>query len=259
MPGKLSGSINRRLAPFVFRRTLRMRNRRPIVSFTFDDAPRSAYTEGAAILERAGACGTYYVCGGLCDTSAEGMEFIRSADFAQLNERGHELACHTFSHVRVPSLNREGIVAELDRNRQFVEAACADVMLRNFSYPFGDVSPASRLAAQSRFSSCRGINAGVNHGMVDLGLLKAISIYDRVLDRKIVERHLDQAIRSNGWLIFYTHDVDARPSPYGTSPDLLEELVSWTAKLGFATLTVRNALGEIGFRGANGPAPQQAD
>lgn len=251
MPGKFSGGINRKLAPHVFRRTLRMCNRRPIVSFTFDDAPRSAFTKGAAILEKAGGCGTFYVCGGLCDTTADGMEFMRSTDLSQLKNRGHELACHTFSHVRVPSLSRTGFAAELDRNQRFVDSACGDVMLRNFSYPFGDVSPASRLSAQSRFSSCRGITAGVNHGMVDLGLLQAVSIYDRAFDRKMVERHIDQAKQSNGWLIFYTHDIDERPSPYGTSPQLLDELAQWISKLGIAILTVRNALGEIGFRGTS--------
>ncbi len=254
MPGKLAGAVNRRLAPFAFRRVLRMRNQRPIVSFTFDDAPRSAYSEGAAILETAGGCGTYYACGGLCDTWADGMEFLKSGDLADLTGRGHELACHTFSHVRIPSLNRGGIDAEFDRNQRFVEEACGDVMLRNFSYPFGDVSPASRLAAQARFSSCRGIHPGVNHGRVDLGLLKAVSIYDRVFDRQAVERHFDQAGRSNGWLIFYTHDIGKRPSPYGTAPDVLAGLAKRAVDLGFTILTVRNALGEIGFRGVNDAA-----
>lgn len=251
MPGNLAGAVNRRLAPFAFRRTLPMRNRRPIVSFTFDDAPRSAYTDGAAILEAAGGCGTYYVCGGLCDTGADGIEFLKSGDLPDLNGRGHELACHTFSHVRIPTLSRDGIAAEFDRNQYFIETACGDVMLKNFSYPFGDVSPASRLAAQARFASCRGIHAGVNHGSVDLGLLKAVAIYDRVFDRHMVERYFDQAGRSNGWLIFYTHDISDRPSPYGTSPDLLAELVKQVMALGFTILTVRSALGEVGFRGVN--------
>jgi hypothetical protein len=69
-----------------------------------------------------------------------------------------------------------------------------------------------------------------------------------------MERHFDQARHGNGWLIFYTHDVRLEPSPYGTSPDLLRQLARRAIALGFTILTVRNALGEIGFRGASQPA-----
>ncbi len=61
MRSRIGGALARRLAPFLFRQTVRMRNARPLVSFTFDDAPRSAGTTGAGILEASGACGTYYV------------------------------------------------------------------------------------------------------------------------------------------------------------------------------------------------------
>lgn len=252
MPSRIGGALNRRLAPFLFRQTVHMRNTRPLVSFTFDDAPRSAGTTGADILEAAGACGTYYVCGGLCDTAADGMPYLLTSDLAALNGRGHEIGCHTFSHVPVPSLTRSQIERELAQNSRFAHDAGADLMLRNFSYPFGDVSPATRGAVQSHFASCRGIHPGVNRGTIDLGLLKAVSIYDRIHDTTRIERYLDEARQNNGWLIFYTHDVQDGPSHHGTSPKLFETLVSRTRALGIDIVTVRSALGELGFRRAEG-------
>ncbi len=250
MPPDLLGAVNRRLAPFAFRRTMQMRNARPIVSFSFDDVPRSACTRGAAILEAAGGYGTYYVCGSLCDRAEDGETYLTSQDLVALNGRGHELGCHTFSHVHVPTLGSEAIRTEIYRNARFIEQACGDVLLRNFSYPFGDVSPRSRAMAQSHYSSCRGITAGVNRGTIDLGLLKAISIYDRTYEQNLITRYLDFALRTNGWLIFYTHDVDDPPSLHGTSQSVFERLVTKVAELNIPILTVRSALGEIGFRSA---------
>ena len=42
-----------------------LRNRTPMVSFTFDDLPKSAVTTGAEMLEAHGARGTFYVSGSL--------------------------------------------------------------------------------------------------------------------------------------------------------------------------------------------------
>ncbi len=48
-----------------------MRNAAPLVSFTFDDVPASAYVNGAAILERYGMRGTFYIAAGIGGTLDE--------------------------------------------------------------------------------------------------------------------------------------------------------------------------------------------
>ena len=78
----------------------RLRNDTPMVSFTFDDVPKSAATVGAAILEQHDATGTYYVIGGQVGTSAAWWDMVDGEDIADLHRRGHEIACHTFSHMR---------------------------------------------------------------------------------------------------------------------------------------------------------------
>jgi peptidoglycan/xylan/chitin deacetylase (PgdA/CDA1 family) len=45
-----------------------MRNREPMISFTFDDFPRSALHVAGRILEDHGIAGTYYVSLGLMGT-----------------------------------------------------------------------------------------------------------------------------------------------------------------------------------------------
>ena len=65
------GSLRRRALCSLYRRTMPLGNAGPIVSFTFDDFPRSAYSVGGAMLEKFGARGTYYVTAGLMNVSNE--------------------------------------------------------------------------------------------------------------------------------------------------------------------------------------------
>ncbi|URK86924.1 polysaccharide deacetylase family protein [Rhizobium sp. RCAM05350] len=61
----IADRLNNRLI-WQFARTRRpIPTERPIVSFTFDDVPDTALTNGAAILEKYGVHGTFYIAGGL--------------------------------------------------------------------------------------------------------------------------------------------------------------------------------------------------
>src|SRR5947209_11228992 len=72
---------------------------KPIVSFTFDDFPRSALTVAGKILDNYNVCGTYYAAMGLMGKITEVGEMFDSRDLKHLVAAGHELACHTFDHV----------------------------------------------------------------------------------------------------------------------------------------------------------------
>jgi peptidoglycan/xylan/chitin deacetylase (PgdA/CDA1 family) len=254
MLSKLKSELNRRLAVHLKTKTLQMRNEEPLVSFTFDDVTSSSTVAGAEILESAGAYGTYYVAGGLCGTEYNGRPFASAEDLRRLHERGHEIGCHTFSHSRVPSLSRELVRSEVRRNADFIRKICGDLVLSNFAYPFGDVSPGHKLLLQSTFASCRGISPGINVDSIDLGLLKAVPLYDDSIDLAMVARYLDQAAKRNGWLIFYTHEVGYVKHPYGATINLLEFCVAEAKARGCKILPIRNALGKVAFRPLDSPA-----
>jgi hypothetical protein len=48
------------------------------------------------------------------------------------------------------------------------------------------------------------------------------------------------------WLIFYSHDVRSKPSPYGCTPSLLESTAAFALQRGCRILTVREVLEELG-------------
>src|SRR5688572_9165150 len=59
------------------------------VSFTFDDFPTSAAREGTSLVESVGARATFYAS----------MSITKPDDVARVAERGHEVGCHTYSHL----------------------------------------------------------------------------------------------------------------------------------------------------------------
>src|SRR5690606_1805972 len=128
---------------------------RPILSITFDDAPVTAVQTGAAILEANGARGTYYVCAGLEGRGGPMGDYSDREAYASLAQRGHELACHTFSHLDCGKANARAIQADVARNRRAMDAS--GLATRHFAYPYGDVSPAAKRVLQDDFGSLRAL------------------------------------------------------------------------------------------------------
>jgi peptidoglycan/xylan/chitin deacetylase (PgdA/CDA1 family) len=227
-----------------------MRNTAPLVSFTFDDVPDSAYTNGAAVLEDHGARGTFYIATGILGAADTHWRVIGGDQVSALRARGHEIGCHTFSHIGVDKLDALALDEECRRNRETLRELCPGIRITNFCYPFGRVSYPRKRQLETRFDSCRGIYEGVNSGIADLGLLRVIELYDRTLTREKLERTLRETRESNGWLIFYTHDVAETPSWIGCSPRLLRETLQAVAAEGMECLTVRDGLAAIGCASA---------
>lgn len=229
-------AMHLRVEPF------RLRNETPMVSFTFDDVPRSAATVGAAILEAHDVHGTFYVIGSQVGTASALWDMVDGEDIVALHRRGHEIACHTFSHKRACDLDAGALNAEIERNQHYLRSLDSSIRIENFAYPFGYGSFVRKRQLKTVFKSCRSIVPGVNSGSVDLQFLRAMPLIDRRIDRGGIERAFDQAQTNNGWLIFYTHDVADEPSPYGCSPSLLNEALEAASRRKIPVLNMAEAL-----------------
>jgi peptidoglycan/xylan/chitin deacetylase (PgdA/CDA1 family) len=237
-PRKISRLLARRLVS----RSAQLAGPTAAASITFDDAPESAARVGAPALERMGVRGTFYVSAGQCGTTDEHWRVASRADVRALASAGHEIGCHTASHVNVQSLSRDGLARECARNAALLAEICGAERLESFAYPFGDVGLRQKRWLERRFSSCRTIYERVNVGRVDLGNVGAIGLFDRTLTPTAVERLVAQAAADRAWLVFYTHDVSPTPTFMGTSPALLDATVRILADYGVPCLTMAAAL-----------------
>jgi peptidoglycan/xylan/chitin deacetylase (PgdA/CDA1 family) len=247
-------AVRRELLCSLHRRSVSLENRGPIVSFTFDDFPRSAASTGAAVLEHLGVRGTYYAAMGLIDTSNELGEQFRSEDLALLLGKGHEIASHTFGHLSCRSVPLSEFRNDVEKGRRAIESACgADS--GNFAYPFGHVSLRVKRTLGPLLATSRSGIPGLNGPEIDLNLLRGNRLYGDLSASHGVEDLILQNVKQGTWLIFYTHDVGPNPSPYGCTSVLLEFAVSAALRSGSRILTVQQAVAEVKL----GPARAEAE
>jgi len=232
------GSLRRAALCAVARRDAEIRCDLPLVSFSFDDFPRTALTVGGKILKDAGIRGTYYTAAGLMDcVNALGPQFRRD-DLHDLLQEGHELGSHTFSHVSASVTGLADYCREVLRGYRTLTESLGLNASRNFSYPFGEVTFRVKKYVASNTQSCRGIFGGLNGPVVDLNLLYANSLYGGIEQLTPAKALLDENARRKSWLIFYTHDVQPNPSPYGCTPALLEQIVRAAVRSGARIATI---------------------
>src|SRR5450756_1186947 len=139
LPGwsALSARVGNRLVRHLRTVPFRLRNKTPMVSFTFDDVPKSAATVGAPLLEEYDARGTFYIAGDLVDKWSGNWIGLSADEIVGLHRRGHEIACHTFSHLRVIDLDAAEMTAEIEKSRQYFSAIDPSIKIENFAYPYG--------------------------------------------------------------------------------------------------------------------------
>jgi peptidoglycan/xylan/chitin deacetylase (PgdA/CDA1 family) len=241
---RLRGRCQRDLSVALWRRSLTMRNPTPLVSFTFDDFPRSALEVGGRILRDHGAAATYYVSLGLLDHDEPVGRIASSGDLAEALAQGHELGCHTFRHCdawRTPPRLFEQALLE---NRRVLMKVLPGARFQTMAYPISSPRPATKRRTGRHFSCCRGGGQRTNTGTIDLNNLRAFFL-EQSRDRPAAIRELiARNSAEGGWLIFVTHDVTPHPSPFGCTPSLFVEVVRHAAASGAKLLSVAQALTE---------------
>lgn len=238
----VSGKLSRFLARNIVIKKLAMRNARPLVSFTFDDAAASACSTGALIVQQHQARATFYISGGKCGAPSPTGRLATVDQIKLLHAQGHEIGCHTYSHTPVVPIGRAALDDELARNRSFFQDLLGAGTLRNFAYPYGNMSFATKRYLGARFDSCRAHIPGINAGVADLALLRSYALEKASIDRRGILQLIGQTVSRNGWLIFACHDVDNEPSRFGVEPDLLAFALRAARDAGCQLVTMAEAL-----------------
>ena len=252
--------VRRRLATEATRvlsgRRLAVRTAFPLISFTFDDFPRSAFLEAGSVLRRYNALGTYYASLGLMGKQSKLGPMYGVEDLKELVHLGHEIGCHTFGHCHSWDTPPDDYERSIVENRQALANVLPDTSFQTFAYPHSAPRLAVKKVAGRYFRCCRGggLKAGrylhrhtaggqtFNSGVTDLNYLCAFFLEQSRDNPQAVKALIDQNARARGWLIFATHDVCAAPSPFGCTPDFFEQVVQWSLESGARILPVVKAL-----------------
>lgn len=248
--GGLMGKVKRRVLRYAARRPARIRGPGATVSITIDDFPRSAAHEGAAILESAGMRGTYYCAAGFAGQENHLGALFEPDDVLSLAARGHEIGCHTYSHIDCAVTSLTEIDRDLARNAQAIKAMGHEAPLRSFAFPYGEASLAAKRHLSARYDTLRSVAPGLNAGTADRAYVLAAGLdggefgVDRALSL------LERAHATHGWLVLYLHDVRDTPSEWGARPSELARVVDAIRSSGARVLTMGEAAQEALARAA---------
>lgn len=240
----LRGKLRRRYSRLIGRRPATGRLERPMVSFCFDDAPASAAERGAEILERRGAKGVFFISMGLAGREGPMGRNAGAEQIERLIAHGHEIGCHTHSHLDCGQASAGEIADDVLKNKAALTGLGAPVP-RSFAYPYGDVSISAKRVLGSRFGLLRALHHGLVRRGQDLNQAPAVGI-EGPHGEAVAWRWLDRAISEKAWLILYTHDVAEDPSPWGCTPEALERLVEGALSTGADVVTVAEGCQRIG-------------
>ncbi|HEX8232908.1 MAG TPA: polysaccharide deacetylase family protein [Caulobacteraceae bacterium] len=242
--GSFLGKFRRRAARLQARRPAPRGPGRPMISFTFDDAPLTAARAGAAILEQRGLKGTWFIASAMLGGDSPSGPILIPADVRALADAGHEIACHTYSHLDCGAASPRRIIEDVERNLSaFAEAGLP--IPETFAYPYGEVSGASKRALGPRFGLSRSVRRGLVGQGADLNQAPGVGIEGP--EGEDLARHwLAAAKQQNAWVILFTHDVAEQPSQWGCTPGALERLADEALAQGFEVVTVAEGCRRIG-------------
>ena len=230
------------LAAQLYRNDLPLRREAGVVSFCFDDAPKSSCVAGRKALEAVGCRGTWYIAGGLTDKLEQGRQCHSASDVQELARTGHHIGCHSFSHRPCVSLSSTEMEANLKRNADFFGSIGLPSSGLDFSFPLGFFDIASKRVAARHFRSSRVSGGGIQVGSTDLNALRSCGLYQHTMSPEKISWLTREVARSRGWLMLYTHDIEDVPSQWGCTSSLLAFAIRAALDAGCKVLSVDQAI-----------------
>lgn len=213
---------------------------RGVLSVTFDDFPKTAWTAGGAVLAEHGVKATYFACGGLCGRSFDDQPIFDAAELEAVHAAGHEIGCHTHDHLSGHRHAPADYAASCERNRRFLEDRLPGLRLRSFAYPYGHAPLRHRGYISKRYAACRGVatqrGRKLNGPAVDPSMLLAVGLTQDGLRHVDIGQLVAEAAARRAWLVLFTHDVQDRPSAHGCTPLELDRAIRLAREAGLDIL-----------------------
>ena len=109
---------------------------RPLITVGFDDGFASDYTIAFPILQHNGIRGTSWVNK---NRSGYAGQLLTDVQMKEMADAGHEMACHTVSHLNLTDLTEAQIINEFKENKAWIESITGKTVYTHV-YPYGGVN-----------------------------------------------------------------------------------------------------------------------
>jgi hypothetical protein len=172
-----------------------------MVSFVLDDGNDTDFLLGRKIFadQEAVACSAV-------TTDLIGTRYHLTPDQIRgLQQAGWEIMGHTVTHPNLKALSEDELDGELYSSKKYLENL--GVTVKNLVYPFNKNNELVRSVASRYYRSGRGGTNSLNAGVDDPYFLKSHTLKH---DLHQMQSHIDRAHAEKSWVIFYSHEIDAK-------------------------------------------------
>ena len=238
----LRHKVARRLTPLMARRSVEVRLARPVVCFTFDDAPASVIENALPLMEARGWKATVYVSTGLIGQETHHGRMMKESEIGEVAARGHEIGAHGHTHTD-PSVRP---VAEVEREARINRATFARLGVPepvSYAWPYGQTRADLKRAMSQHYTSLRGISSATHRRRVDLNQVGSWKLFSSTVGACL--RELDRVEKRPGLMTLFTHDVREDCSEWGCSPDDFARVVKRVEEMDADVVTVGEAVGAL--------------
>ncbi len=243
---RIKNALIKRKNKLTARNNLFFKNEKSLISFTFDDFPLTAVTNGERILNDFNRKGTYFISlgllGGLSDV---GLPIARLKDLEKLILDGHEIGDHTYHHLNAFEVDDIKYEESIIKNQEEMLKLFPSYIFKSFAYPFGYLTPSKKRIVRKFYKIARGIEEGYNKSRFDSMLLKSYHLAGDKNRFRLYKNILDKSSEQPSWLIFFTHEVQSNPTEYGCDEELFRSVVEYSLKGGFEILSIKEVFEKL--------------
>lgn len=208
-----------------------VKSSRPIVSFTFDDAHETVYTNAKPVFDRQGEIATVYMAtlnlGREGDLNAEQLQALQAV--------GWEIGSHSKNHPLMTTLTDEQIEQECQGSKAELEKL--GLRINNFAYPSGDHDCRVRRICRAHYRSARATFRWP--GPLISNRYRTYSITGVPGDDTTLatlQGWIDEAEANDHWLVLFFHHIEPEKA------QKIDSLIEYIHGKGIAIMTVDQAL-----------------
>lgn len=217
-----------------------------IVSLSFDDGWGSAIRNVHPLLQTHQLPATFYIISERLDDTTY-PQYMNAEDLRTLVSSGCEISVHTRSHKHLTGLSDAEVWSEIVEGRADLERL--GFHPQTFAYPFGDISPyVVKQVREAGFLGARTIIQGINNKHTNLHMLRTHGVHWDYPIEQIIGWIKDLVAGNDEWLILMFHQIEPieilreKGWIYGTTPEVLEAVLSYLKQQNILTLTVEGAI-----------------
>lgn len=209
-----------------------------LITFWFDDAWRSQYTEGFEILDGYG-----YKAALAVPIDPIGYEaYMNWHQIRKLHYLGWEITSHSRTHD-CDLVNRGEDAFEYEIVGGKKDLAEYGILTDIYVAPCGESTPEATEFIKKHFSYQRIVEPGVNPIPVLDKYALMVKQVSRGVEVEEVKSWINEAVSTRQWLILMLHQIDNSDVEYGTSPENLAQIAEYVSKSRISVVLPSQALG----------------